>query len=79
MTLTLRDPAAIQMARELASLRGISETEAVAAALAAALEREKEKAEVCEKLLAIGARARAEAGPNARQVSKDEIDAMWGQ
>lgn len=79
MTLTLRDPAAIEMARELASLRGVTEAEAVAAALAAALERERERAEVRERLLAIGARARAEAGPNARAVSKGDIDALWGQ
>lgn len=79
MTLTLRDPEVIRMAQELASLRGVTEAEAVVAALAAALERERERAEVREKLLAIGARARAEAGPNARAVSKDDIDALWGQ
>lgn len=86
MTLTLRDPEVIRMARELATLRGISEADAITAALAAELRREKEAASVSERvaavadrLMAIGARARADAGPNAREVTRDEIDAMWGQ
>lgn len=79
MTLTLRDPVAIEMARELASLRGISEAEAVTAALAAELRREKEASSVSDRVAAIADRLMDAAGPNRREMTKADIDAMWGQ
>jgi antitoxin VapB len=78
MTLTLRDPKEIEMAKELASLRGVSEVDAVTAALAVALEREKEWAQRRARIAAISERALAQAGPGGHDMTKDEIDALWG-
>jgi hypothetical protein len=79
MTLTLRDPEVIRMVRELASLRGISEADAITAALAAELRREKEALSVSERVAAIADRMMAAAGPNGQEMTKADIDAMWGQ
>ncbi len=46
---------------------------------AAELKREREKRPLAERLAELAARARAEAGPNPRDVTKEDIDAMWGQ
>jgi antitoxin VapB len=54
-------------------------TEAIIAALENELRREREKVTLPERLAKLAARARALAGPNARDVAKDEIDALWGQ
>jgi hypothetical protein len=34
---------------------------------------------LAERLAGLAAELKAEAGPNPREVTKDDIDAMWGQ
>jgi len=41
--------------------------------------REREKVSLPERLFELAEKARALAGPEAHDVTKDEIDAMWGQ
>ena len=77
MTLTLRDPKAIEMARQLASLRGVSEVEAVTAALEGELERAMAKRPLRETLAEIARDLAAKAGPDRHTMTKEEIDAMW--
>jgi antitoxin VapB len=77
--LSIRDPRAAELAKQLAKRRNTNMTEAIIAALENELRREREKVTLPERLANLAARARALAGPNARDVAKDEIDALWGQ
>jgi antitoxin VapB len=77
--LSIRDPRAAELAKQLAKRRNTNMTEAIIAALENELRREREKVTLPERLAKLAARARALAGPNARDVAKDEIDALWGQ
>jgi antitoxin VapB len=77
--ISIRDPEVGELARELARLRKTNMTEAIAHALRAEVKREREKRPLRERLAELAARARAEAGPNPREVTKEDIDAMWGQ
>jgi antitoxin VapB len=79
MGISIRDPEVGKLARELASLRKTNMTEAIAHALRSELKRERDKRPLAERLEELAARARAEAGPNPRDVTKEDIDAMWGQ
>jgi antitoxin VapB len=79
MGISIRDPEVGKLARELASLRKTNMTEAIAHALRSELKRERDKRPLAERLEGLVARARAEAGPNPRDVTKEDIDAMWGQ
>lgn len=79
MSISIRDPEVGELARELARLRGTNMTEAIAHALRSELDREREKRPLAERLARLGDQLRAEAGPNGRNVSKEEIDALWGQ
>ena len=79
MGISIRDPEVGKLARELASLRKTNMTEAIAHALRSELKRERDKRPLAERLEELAARARAEAGPNPRGVTKEDIDAMWGQ
>jgi antitoxin VapB len=79
MPLTIRDPRAAELARTLAARRGTTMTEAVITALEAEIERDRQHLPVAERLLAHARAMVANAGPNRREVTKDEIDAMWGQ
>jgi antitoxin VapB len=79
MGISIRDPQVGELARELANLRKTNMTEAIAHALRSELKRERDKRPLAERLAELAARARAEAGPNPRDVTKEEIDAMWGQ
>jgi antitoxin VapB len=82
MNLQIRDPLAHELARELAEKRKITLTEAVIVALKAELEKENSAQEksrslverhafLAEKLKALGA-------GEGREMTKDEIDEMWG-
>lgn len=53
-------------------------TEAVVTALENDLRREGESAPLAGRYAAIAAGLAAGAGPNPREVSKDDIDEMWG-
>jgi antitoxin VapB len=79
MGISIRDPEVGELARELANLRKTNMTEAIAHALRSELKRERAKRPLRERLAELAARARAEAGPNPREVTKEDIDAMWGQ
>jgi len=79
MGISIRDPEVGELARKLADLRKTNMTEAIAHALRSELKRERDKRPLRERLAELVARARAEAGPNPREVTKEDIDAMWGQ
>lgn len=53
-------------------------TEAIAHALRSELKRERDKRPLEERLEELAQQLQAEAGPNAREVTKDEIDELWG-
>lgn len=78
MGIRIRDLEVGELARERANLK-TNMTEAIAHALRAELKRERDKRPLRERLAGLAARARAKAGPNPREVSKEDIDAMWGQ
>lgn len=79
MGISIRDPEVGELARELARLRKTNMTEAIAHALRAELKRERGKRPLAEQLKELADQLKAEAGPNGREVTKDEIDALWGQ
>ena len=79
MGISIRDPEVGELARELARLRGTNMTEAIAYALRSELKRERDKAPLAERLAMLAEALKSEAGPNPRDVSKEVIDAMWGQ
>jgi antitoxin VapB len=54
-------------------------TEAIAHALRAELKRERDKRPLTERLKRIADQTIAMAGPNPREVAKEEIDDLWGQ
>jgi antitoxin VapB len=78
-SISIRDPEAGKLARELAGLRGTNMTEAILHALRSELERERDKRPLREQLEELARELKAEAGPNPREVTKEDIDAMWGQ
>ena len=77
--LSIRSSEVEALAGDLAQRRGTNMTEAIEHALRAELQREERKLPLAERLGALAERIRAEAGPNARDVTKEEIDDMWGQ
>ena len=79
MGISIRDPEVGELARALAALRRTNMTEAIAHALREELRRERDKLPLAERLKALAEELKAEAGPNGREVTKDEIDALWGQ
>ena len=79
MGISIRDPEVGELARTLARLRKTNMTEAIAHALREELRRERHKLPLAERLKALAEELKAEAGPNGREVTKDEIDALWGQ
>jgi antitoxin VapB len=79
MGISIRDPEAGELARELAAARKTNMTEAIIFALREALRRESEKRPLEERLEALANKAAAMAGPNGRIVTKEEIDDLWDQ
>jgi antitoxin VapB len=79
MALNIRDPEATKLARELAALRETNMTEAIVHALRSELKRERDKRPLRERLAELARQLKAMEGPNPREVTKEEIDAMWGQ
>lgn len=79
MNLQIRDPRAHDLARRLAEKRKISMTQAVIGALQAELKREDAGTPLAERLAALAGNLKAKADKGAgRDMSKDEIDEMWG-
>lgn len=78
MNLQIRDPRAHELARKLADKRNISMTEAVIEALEAEWKRESARTPLADRLGALAAALKAKSGKGGRDMSKDEIDDMWG-
>jgi antitoxin VapB len=78
MGISIRDPEVGELARELARLRKTNMTEAIAHALRSELERERDKRPLAERLEELARDTQAMAGPNTRDVTKEEIDQLWG-
>jgi antitoxin VapB len=78
MNLQVRNPRAYELARKLAAKRKTSMTEVVIEALEAELERENARRPLAERLAAIANDLKGKAGEGGRDMSKNEIDAMWG-
>ena len=79
MGMSIRNPEVGELARKLADLRKTNMTEAIIHALRSELKRERDKRPLRQRLAELAARAGALAGPNPREVTKEDIDAMWGQ
>jgi len=77
--LSIRDPRAAALAKQLAAQRKTTMTEAIIVALENELKREHEKLPLPDRLARLADKARRLAGPDARDVTKDEIDEIWGQ
>lgn len=78
MNLQIRDPRAHELAQKLAEKRGVSMTEAVIDALEAQLERGADEKPLAERLAEIADRLKAQSPGGGRDMTKDEIDEMWG-
>lgn len=78
MNLQIRNPRAHELARELAKKKNISITDAVITALESELSRAKEERPLKERLQKIVDDLWAQRQPGGRDMTKDEIDAMWG-
>jgi len=78
VNLQFRHPKAHALARELAERRKISMTEAVISALEAELGREDGRTPLAERARTIAGELRARSKGDGRDMTKDEIDAMWG-
>ena len=63
---------------KLANLRKTNMTEAIAHALRSELKRERDKRPLRERLEELARETQAMAGPNPRDVTKEEIDELWG-
>ncbi|MFM8608117.1 MAG: type II toxin-antitoxin system VapB family antitoxin [Hyphomicrobiales bacterium] len=77
MALNIRDTRAEQLARELAGYRHITMTQAVIEALSNELERERQKVPLSQRIEALR-QTHFGAGLKGRDLTKDEIDSMWG-
>lgn len=78
MNLQIRDPRARALAKRIAERRKISMTEAVVDALDAELRRLSATTPLAERLGEIADALARLAKPGGREMTKDEIDAMWG-
>jgi len=76
MNLQIRDPRAHKLARELAAERKVSLTEAVIDALEAELRRARTP--LAKRLALIADTLQAQATKGGRDLSREEIDEMWG-
>ena len=54
-------------------------TEAIVYALRSELGRERGERPLPDRLAELARKLKAEAGPNPRDVTKEDLDAMWGQ
>lgn len=75
--LNIRNPKAHALASKLASLRKVSITDAVVAALEAELKREQAQTPLAARLEALADRGLAKAGKGGREVGEEERDALW--
>ena len=78
MSLSIRDPRAAELARELAGRRGTNMTEAIVAALELALAADAARIPLAQRVAAIADELAARGKPGGRDLTPDERDAMWG-
>ncbi len=78
MNLQIRDPRARELAQKLAEQRQVSMTEAVIEALEAELRRGQEAKPLKDRVAKIVQRLNEKARPGGRDLTRDEIDEMWG-
>lgn len=78
MNLQIRDPRARELAERLARERKISMTDAVIGALEAELQREGNEKPLRERVRPIIDDLLSRSKPGGRDMTKDEIDEMWG-
>ena len=78
MNLQIRDPRARDLAKRIAQRRHVSMTEAVVDALEAEYRRVSAQQPLAARLNTIADELAALAKPGGREMTKDEIDAMWG-
>ncbi|MDE1994570.1 MAG: type II toxin-antitoxin system VapB family antitoxin [Rhizobiaceae bacterium] len=78
MNLQIRDPRAHELASQLAERKKISMTEAVISALEAELQRSEATVPLADRLALIAKDLAAQAKPGGHDMTKDDIDAMWG-
>jgi antitoxin VapB len=77
-TLQIRDTRARDLAMRLAKQRGVTMTEAVVQALQEELRRTRSEEPLAGRIKKIATDLAQHAGRNRRDMTKDEIDAMWG-
>ena len=78
MTLTIDDPQAAELARKLADRRGQTVEDAVTEALRNELKREQEQRPLYDRLKEISDRLLAKSKGEGREVTKEDMDRMWG-
>ncbi len=78
MHLQIRDPRARELARKIAQQRHASMTEVVIQALEAEYRRVAAQQPLAARLDALADELAAIAKPGGRDMTKNEIDAMWG-
>lgn len=78
MTLQVRNPRAHELARELATMRGVSMSDAVVQALEQVVKQERARIPLRERIKPIIDKLHEGAQPGGHVMTKEEIDAMWG-
>jgi len=78
MYLQIRNPRARELARKIAQQRQVSMTEAVVKALETEYRRVAARQPLAERLDAIADGLALIAKPGGREMTKEDIDAMWG-
>ncbi|MFM7346587.1 MAG: type II toxin-antitoxin system VapB family antitoxin [Tagaea sp.] len=78
MPISIRDPRAGILARDLAKRRATTMTRAIIAALEAEIERERARKPLAARLGAIADELGAKARPGGRRLTRAEIDDLWG-
>jgi antitoxin VapB len=78
MNLQIRDPRADELARRVAARRNISMTEAVIDALEAECQHVCAATPLAQRLGAIADELARLAKPGGREMTKNDVDGMWG-
>lgn len=78
MPLMIRNPRAADLARTLATRRKQTMTDVVIVALENELKRDADQRPLTDRLKAISDKFLAESEPTGTQVTKADLDQMWG-
>jgi antitoxin VapB len=77
MPLNIRDPRATELARELAEQQGTTMTAVIVDLLEREVKRRRDEVPLEVRLKALAEKAQRMAGPNPREMTKEEIDDLW--